>query len=224
MTPGLSAGIGMTSARTRDRLVERLRREGITDPAVLDRIREVPRHLFVDEALASRAYEDTALPLGYGQTISQPFVVAFMTQALIEGLPARKAFAKVLEVGAGCGYQTAVLAPFVRHLYSIERIQPLIKRAQKLMRGLKINNVSLRHADGMKGWPSRAPFDGMLVAAAPESPPEELLDQLADGGRLIIPVGRSGRQSLVRITRHGNEFKREELLPVTFVPLVGGTE
>lgn len=219
-----SAGIGMTSARTRERLVERLRREGITSSAVLERMREVPRHLFVDEALASRAYEDTALPLGYGQTISQPYVVAFMTQALIEGADAGKGLAKVLEIGAGCGYQTAVLAPFVRHLYSVERIQPLLKRAQKLMRALKINNVSLRHADGLKGWPSRAPFDGILVAAAPESPPAELLDQLADGGRLVIPVGRGGAQSLVRITRHGEELKREELLPVSFVPLVGGTE
>jgi protein-L-isoaspartate(D-aspartate) O-methyltransferase len=220
----LSAGIGMTSARTRDRLIERLRSEGILNSAVLERIREVPRHLFVDEALASRAYEDTALPLGHGQTISQPFVVAFMTQALIEGLPPGQTLAKVLEIGTGCGYQSAVLAPFVRHLYSVERIYPLLKRAQKLMRALKINNVSMRHADGLNGWQSRAPFDGILVAAAPESEPSKLLDQLADGGRLIIPVGRAGRQSLLRITRHGKELKREELLPVSFVPLVGGTE
>lgn len=216
-------GIGMTSARTRERLVERLKAEGIKDPAVLDRIRAVPRHLFVDEALASRAYEDTALPIGFGQTISQPYVVALMTQALIEGLGGKK-LVKVLEIGTGCGYQTAVLAPFAQHIYSVERIQPLVQRARAMLAQLKISNVSVRHADGWHGWRSQAPFQGILVAAAPVEIPPELLEQLADGGRMIIPIGGRGRQSLVRVTREGTQFHREELLPVSFVPFVEGTE
>jgi protein-L-isoaspartate(D-aspartate) O-methyltransferase len=216
-------GIGMTSARTRERLVERLKSEGIKNPAVLDRIRAVPRHLFVDEALASRAYEDTALPIGFGQTISQPYVVALMTEALIEGLGGKK-IVKVLEVGTGCGYQTAVLAPFAQHIYSVERIQPLQQRARAMLAQLKISNVSLRHADGWHGWRSQAPFQGILVAAAPVEIPPELLEQLADGGRMIIPIGGRGRQSLLRVTREGTEFHREELLPVSFVPFVEGTE
>ena len=214
------SGIGMTSARTRERLVERLRTEGIGNESVLQRIREVPRHLFVDEALASRAYEDTALPLGYGQTISQPYIVAFMTQALLGG--ATEKLTKVLEIGTGCGYQTAVLAPFVQHVYSVERIQPLLKRARQRMRELKISNVSMRHADGWHGWRSQAPFDGILVAAAPVDIPTELLGQLADGGRLVIPIGGIGRQALLVVTRQGTEFKRQEVLPVSFVPLLEG--
>jgi len=217
-------GIGMTSARTRDRLVERLRNAGITNEAVLARIREVPRHLFVDEALDSRAYEDTALPIGHGQTISQPYVVALMTEELIRGLPEGDKLTKVLEIGTGCGYQTAVLAPFVQHVYSVERIQPLLKRAGQVLRELKINNVSLRHADGWRGWRSQAPFQGILVAAAPETIPSELLEQLDDGARLVIPTGHRGRQSLLSVTRHGSEFEHKELLPVSFVPLVQGTE
>lgn len=213
-------GIGMTSARTRDRLVERLKAEGIENTAVLERIRTVPRHLFVDEALASRAYENTALPIGYGQTISQPYIVAAMTEALIEG---GKKPTRVLEIGTGCGYQTAVLAPFAQHIYSVERIAPLLNRARATLAELRISNVSLRHADGWHGWRSQAPFQGILVAAAPEEVPQELLDQLDDGGRLVIPVGGRRGQQLVRITRHGNEYEREELLPVTFVPLVEGT-
>jgi protein-L-isoaspartate(D-aspartate) O-methyltransferase len=223
MTDARFAGIGMTSARTRERLVERLKSEGIKNPAVLDRIRAVPRHLFVDEALASRAYEDTALPIGFGQTISQPYVVALMTEALIEGLGGKK-IVKVLEVGTGCGYQTAVLAPFAQHIYSVERIQPLQQRARAMLAELKISNASLRHADGWHGWRSQAPFQGILVAAAPVEIPPELLEQLADGGRMIIPIGGRGRQSLVRVTREGTEFHREELLPVSFVPFVEGTE
>lgn len=213
-------GIGMTSARTRDRLVERLKAEGIENTAVLERIRAVPRHLFVDEALASRAYENTALPIGFGQTISQPYIVAAMTEALIEG--GRKP-TRVLEIGTGCGYQTAVLAPFVQHIYSVERIAPLLNRARATLAELKISNVSLRHADGWHGWRSQAPFQGMLVAAAPEIVPPELLEQLDDGGRLVIPVGPPGKQMLVRVTRMGNELKREQLLPVSFVPFVEGT-
>jgi protein-L-isoaspartate(D-aspartate) O-methyltransferase len=217
-------GIGMTSARTRDRLVERLRQEGITHEGVLERIRSVPRHMFVDEALESRAYEDTALPIGYGQTISQPYVVALMTAALISDPPPSVKLAKVLEIGTGCGYQTAVLAPFVQHVYSVERINPLLKRAQENLRALDINNVSLRHSDGWHGWRSQAPFQGILVAAAPPDVPPELLEQLDEGGRLVIPIGPRGRQSLVRITREGNEFKRRRLTSVSFVPFVEGTE
>jgi len=214
-------GIGMTSARTRERLIDRLKMEGIKNAAVLDRIRCVPRHLFVDEALASRAYEDTALPIGFGQTISQPFVVALMTEALIAG---GKKLTKVLEVGTGCGYQTAVLAPFVQHVYSVERIQPLVQRARARLSELKISNVSVRHADGFHGWRSQAPFQGILVAAAPQEIPQELREQLDDGGRMIIPIGMRGKQRLLRITRNGAEFEEEELIPVSFVPFVEGTE
>jgi protein-L-isoaspartate(D-aspartate) O-methyltransferase len=214
-------GIGMTSARTRERLVDRLKSEGVTNAAVLDRIRSVPRHLFVDEALASRAYEDTALPIGFGQTISQPYVVALMTEALIAN---GKKLTKVLEIGTGCGYQTAVLAPFVQHVYSVERIQPLVQRARAMLNKLKISNVSLRHADGWHGWRSQAPFQGIIVAAAPERIPPELCEQLDDGGRMIIPIGARGRQSLLRVTRDGDEFVKEDLLAVSFVPFVEGTE
>ena len=218
----------MTSARTRERLIERLKAEGVRDVAVLERIRSVPRHLFVDEALASRAYEDTPLPIGFSQTISQPFVVARMTEALIEGYEGKK-IPKVLEIGTGCGYQTAVLAPFVQHIYSVERIQPLVQRARMKLAELKISNVSLRHSDGWLGWKSQAPFQGILVAAAPERIPPELVEQLDDGGRMIIPIGaqpgaRGPMQRLLRVTRHGSEIEQEELLPVNFVPMVAGTE
>jgi protein-L-isoaspartate(D-aspartate) O-methyltransferase len=216
-------GIGMTSARTRERLIERLKSEGITNAAVLERVRAVPRHLFVDEALASRAYEDTALPIGFGQTISQPYIVAAMTEALIEGTSAKK-LTRVLEIGTGCGYQTAVLAPFVQHIYSVERIQPLLQRARSMLASLGITNVSLRHADGWHGWRSQAPFQGIIVAAAPELVPPELYEQLDQGGRMVIPIGARGHQTLLRVTRVGDEFHREELLPVSFVPFVEGTE
>lgn len=215
-----TSGIGMTSARTRERLIKTLRAQGIGNEAVLERMRQVPRHLFVDEALASRAYENTVLPIGFGQTISQPYIVALMTQALIEDreLP----LPKVLEIGTGCGYQTAVLAAFARHIYGIERINALIRPSRQRLRTLRINNVSLRHADGFEGWASQAPFDGILVAAAPTEVPESLLAQLDEGGRLLIPVGPSGRQSLVRITRQGDDFKTESLSAVSFVPLIAG--
>jgi protein-L-isoaspartate(D-aspartate) O-methyltransferase len=184
------AGIGMTSARTRERLVQRLRDQGITNAAVLDQIRNVPRHLFVDEALATRAYEDTALPIGHGQTISQPFVVARMTEAMIEaGTPG-----KVLEIGTGCGYQTAVMSPLVRFVYSIERIGALQERARQRLRELNISNVHLRHGDGFQGWSGHAPYDVILMAAAPLAIPDVLFQQLAPGGRLIAPVGPEGRQ------------------------------
>jgi protein-L-isoaspartate(D-aspartate) O-methyltransferase len=208
----------MTSARTRERLVARLREQGISDERVLDRIRDVPRHLFVDEALASRAYEDTALPLGHGQTISQPYIVARMTSALVEDNDPRK----VLEVGTGCGYQTAVLAPLVGTVYSIERIAALQKRARQVLRELGIRNVHLRHGDGFEGWPAFAPFDGIIVAAAARSVPATLCEQLANGGRLIIPVGPDRAQRLLRVTRRGDTFEQEELDLVTFVPLLPG--
>lgn len=213
------SGIGMTSARTRDRLVQRLREQGIASLAVLDRIRNVPRHIFVDEALGSRAYEDTALPIGFGQTISQPYIVARMTEALLQGGSAHK----VLEVGTGCGYQTAVLAPLVERLYTIERIEPLLDRAKERLKELGVRNVRFRHADGSVGWKTQAPFDGILVAAAPLVVPEALLKQLQVGGRLLVPVGPEGEQELIRFTRREQRIDRESLGPVAFVPLLGGT-
>ena len=218
MTDTRMSGIGMTSARTRDRLVQRLREQGITNPAVLDRIRNVPRHIFVDEALGSRAYEDTALPIGFGQTISQPYIVARMTEALLEGATADK----VLEVGTGCGYQTAVLAPLVTHLYTLERIEPLLARARLRLKELGVRNVRFRHGDGALGWKTHAPYDGILVAAAPLSVPEALLKQLKVGGRLIVPIGPEGEQQLVRFTRREQRVERENLGAVAFVPLLGG--
>jgi protein-L-isoaspartate(D-aspartate) O-methyltransferase len=211
-------GIGMTSARTRDRLIARLREQGITDNEVLERIRSVPRHVFVDEALASRAYEDTALPIGHGQTISQPYIVARMTQALLESGKPRK----VLEVGTGCGYQTAVLAPLVVNVYSIERIAALQLKARQTLRDLRISNVYMKHGDGFEGWAAYAPFDGIIVAAASYAVPTALLEQLADGGRLVIPVGSDREQQLLRITRRGERYEREVLGPVVFVPLLQG--
>ena len=212
------AGIGMTSARTRDRLVQRLREQGISNLAVLDRIRNVPRHIFVDEALGSRAYEDTALPIGFGQTISQPYIVARMTEALLEG----GALESVLEVGTGCGYQSAVLAPLVERLYTIERIGALLERAKERLKELGIRNVKFQHGDGTAGWKTQAPFDGILVAAAPLSLPEALLKQLAPGGRLVVPVGPEGEQELTRYTRREQGIERESLGRVAFVPLLGG--
>jgi protein-L-isoaspartate(D-aspartate) O-methyltransferase len=218
MTDARLAGIGMTSARTRDRLVQRLREQGIANLAVLDRVRNVPRHIFVDEALGSRAYEDTALPIGFGQTISQPYIVARMTEALLEaGVPD-----KVLEVGTGCGYQTAVLAPLVARVYTIERIEPLLARARLRLKELGIRNVRFRHGDGTLGWKAHAPFDGILVAAAPLTVPEALIKQLRIGGRLIVPVGPEGEQELVRFTRREQRVERDSLGSVAFVPLVGG--
>ncbi len=211
-------GIGMTSARTRDRLVQRLREQGITDLRVLERVRVLPRHIFVDEALSSRAYEDTALPIGWGQTISQPFIVARMTEALLAGGP----LGKVLEIGTGCGYQTAMLAPFAEKIFSIERVEPLLLKAKERAKELEIRNVRFRHGDGMKGWPTQAPFDGIIAAAAPLTMPEALVQQLAPGGRLIVPVGPEGQQQLIRLTRRESGIHREVLGPVAFVPLLGG--
>ncbi len=215
-----NAGIGMTSARTRERLIQRLREQGISNLNVLDRIRNVPRHLFVDEALSSRAYEDTALPIGFGQTISQPYVVARMTEALLMGGPLHN----VLEVGTGCGYQTAVLAPLVTRLSTIERIKPLLDRAKARLKEMGIKNVRLRHGDGMQGWKAHAPYDAILVAAAPLAVPQALLAQLSPkGGRLVLPVGPEGKQELYRIVRRDDHFIRDRLGGVSFVPLIGGT-
>ncbi len=220
MSPGGQTlqGIGMTSARTRDRLVSRLRTQGIGSEDVLQQIRNVPRHLFVDEALASRAYEDTALPIGHGQTISQPYVVARMTEALLDGFTGEK----VLEIGTGCGYQTAVLAPLVKRIYSVERIPELLRKTRQRLRDLNIYNVQFRPGDGWQGWPKYAPYDGIIVAAAAPVLPEKLLEQLAPGGRLVMPVGPSGRQELALVTRHDDHFEQQSLGAVSFVPLVPG--
>ncbi len=215
---GGRSGIGMTSARTRDRLVERLRAQGIRSSAVLERIRSVPRHLFVDEALASRAYEDTALPIGLGQTISQPFVVARMTETLLEDFTPER----VLEVGTGCGYQTAVLAPLVKKVFTVERISELLRKTQQRLHRLDIYNVQYRRGDGWEGWPKYAPYDGILVTAAAPEVPSKLLEQLAKGGRMVIPVGPSGRQELTRIVREDDHFSQTPLGGVSFVPLVRG--
>ena len=215
-------GIGMTSARTRERLVKRLADGGISNHAILERIRSVPRHLFVDEALQSRAYEDSALPIGHSQTISQPYIVALMTQALVDGKTAGE-LRKVLEVGTGCGYQTAVLASLVGTIYTIERIRDLSRSTRTRLSELGVHNVRYRHGDGMEGWPGQAPFDGILVAAAPSGIPQALMDQLAVGGRLIIPVGPAGQQELVRMTRTASGLEQEVLCQVSFVPLLEGT-
>jgi len=217
--PRLS-GIGMTSARTRERLVQRLQDQGIRDQRVLDRIRNVPRHLFMDEALATRAYEDIALPIGFGQTISQPYIVARMTEALLEAGPAPK----VLEIGTGCGYQTAVLAPLVQELYTIERILTLLGKARRTLRELRMRNVHCRHEDGSVGWAARAPFDAILLTAAPHDVPSALFDQLVVGGRLIAPVGPDGRQALMRFTKMEDRLQKESLGAVSFVPLLSGLQ
>lgn len=210
-------GIGMTSQRTRDRLIARLQDQGICNYAVLEAIRSVPRHWFVDEALAHRAYEDTALPIGHGQTISQPYIVARMTELLIEGAP----LDKVLEIGTGSGYQTAVLARFAKEIVSLERIKVLQEKARHRLRALKINNVMLRYADGSVGLQEKAPFDGILAAAAPADVPQELLEQLAIGGRLVIPIGEH-EQKLFRITRTEQGYEREFIEDVRFVPFRSG--
>jgi protein-L-isoaspartate(D-aspartate) O-methyltransferase len=208
----------MTSQRTRERLIQRLRDEGVRDERVLDAMRNVPRHLFVDEALASRAYEDTALPIGFGQTISQPFIVGVMTQTLLAGGPVKK----VLEIGSGSGYQTAVLAGLVPEVFSVERLAPLFQLGHKRLRQLNCRNVRLRLGDGTEGWQEHAPYDGILVAAAPAQIPQPLLDQLAVGGRLVIPVGDQGVQELKLVQRTDKGYTTERLELVSFVPLVRG--
>ena len=207
----------MTSQRTRERLIQRLMDQGITRFEVLEAIRTVPRHLFVDEALAHRSYEDTALPIGYGQTLSQPYVVAKMSElALAQGRPK-----KVLELGSGSGYQTAILASLVDEICAIERIKPLLERARKQLRALRVRNVRLRHGDGLDGWASEAPFDLILGAAAPERLPTQLLEQLAPGGRLILPVGGE-QQQLMMVTATPEGYVEEVIEEVNFVPMVRG--
>ena len=207
----------MTSQRTRDRLVQRLRSEGIVNPAVLEAIRATPRHLFVDEALASRAYEDTALPIGCGQTISQPYIVARMTELLLEVEPR-----KVLEVGTGSGYQAAILSSLVDKVYSTERIETLASQARQRFRKLGYRNVRVQHSDGTWGWPQFEPFDAIIVTAGGEEIPKSLLEQLAMGGRLVMPLGGRTQQTLVTVTRTPTQYERVDLEPVIFVPLIGG--
>jgi len=213
-----SRGIGMTSQGTRDRLVQRLREKGISNEKVLQAIANTPRHLFVDEALSSRAYEDTALPIGQGQTISQPFVVALMTQELVKD----KKLEKVLEVGTGSGYQAAVLALLVEKVFTVERIDELLRIARRRFREAGVHNIYTRHADGHLGWPSQAPFDGILITAATQSVPPELLDQLDEGASLVAPVERDRGQRLVKFTRHGDEYEEQDLGGVIFVPMLSG--
>ena len=219
--PGRSvAGIGMTSQRTRERMVERLREQGITDARVLQAMAAVPRHLFVEEALASRAYEDSALPIGFGQTISQPFVVARMIEILIRD----RQLGKVLEVGTGCGYQAAVLASLAAEVYSVERIRELLERARDNLRDLRLKNLRLTHADGAAGLEKAAPFDSIILAAAAAEMPRALLPQLAQGGRMILPLrdGRDDAQRLILIERGTRGYTETPLDPVRFVPLKAG--
>jgi protein-L-isoaspartate(D-aspartate) O-methyltransferase len=216
-------GVGMTSQRTRDRMIHRLSEQGITDERILDIMRTTPRHIFIDEALASRAYEDTALPIGYNQTISQPYIVARMTELLFEN---KASLGNVLEIGTGCGYQTAILAQLADNVYSVERLLPLQRKAKVHTELLKLKNIRYMHSDGGWGWEDYAPYEGILVAAAPHEVPQALLDQLAVGGVMIIPVvnQEDSTQSLKRITRTEGGFQVEELEPVSFVPFLTGKE
>jgi protein-L-isoaspartate(D-aspartate) O-methyltransferase len=211
-------GIGMTSQRTRERLIQRLYEEGLSNAAVLEVIRRTPRHLFVDEAFAHRAYEDTALPIGHNQTISQPYMVGRMTELLLAAGP----LDKVLEIGTGSGYQTAVLSQLVERVFSVERIQALQERAKERLLALNLRNVVFRWGDGWEGWPALASYNGIIVTAAAAEVPQALLDQLAPGGRLVIPVGAGDVQQLMLIVREENGFSRHVLDAVRFVPLLNG--
>lgn len=214
---GTKSGIGMTSLRTRERMISRLREQGIKDEVTLHAMNEVPRHIFVDEALSIRAYEDVSLPIGFGQTISQPYIVARMTELLRNGADLNK----VLEIGTGCGYQTAILSHIAKEVLSVERIRPLVMKARSNLRTLKCTNVKLDHADGSEGLAAFAPFDGIIVTAAASHVPQELLEQLAIGGRLVIPIGTSA-QTLYVIERQAKEYIQTKLEAVKFVPLLGG--
>ena len=214
----LRRGIGMTSQRTRERLIQRLYDEGLSNAQVLEVIRRTPRHLFVDEALAHRAYEDTALPIGHNQTISQPYIVGRMTELLLAAGP----LDKVLEIGTGCGYQTAVLAQLVERVFTVERIQALQDRAKERLAELNLRNVVYRWGDGWEGWSALAPYNGIMVTAAAAEVPQALLDQLAIGGRLVIPVGAGDEQELLLIVREEDGFSRHVLDAVRFVPLLQG--
>lgn len=216
--PVVAQGTGMTSQRARDRLVERLKAQGIGDPRVLEVIDRVPRHLFVDEALASRAYEDTALPIGMGQTISQPYVVALMTATLLRD----RVPTKVLEIGTGSGYQAAVLSQLVGEVHTVERIDELLRQARKRFRQLGYKNIRSKHDDGNIGWREHAPFDALIVTAARDSLDPALLDQVAVGGVAVAPLGPAGQQTLIRMVRGTDGWSRENLGAVSFVPLVRG--
>lgn len=207
----------MTSERTRNRLIDRLRDQGIDNERLLEAMRTVPRHLFIDDALSHRAYEDTALPIGGGQTISQPYIVARMTQELLKINPRR-----VLEIGTGCGYQTAILAQLCDRVYSIERLDSLHRQARKTLAGLSISNVMLQLGDGYLGWPVAAPFDAIIITAAPPSIPEKLLSQMQNGGKMIVPVGSGRAQTLQLLTREGDQFFQDDLEAVSFVPMIAG--
>ena len=211
-------GTGMTSQRTRSRLVERLRAQGIKNEHILNIISEVPRHAFVDEALAHRAYEDTALPIGFKQTISQPYIVAKMTEALFADTPIKS----VLEIGTGSGYQTAVLSRLVPKVYTVERIGGLLTRAKELLAAIGYRNIQFKHTDGGMGWPERGPFDAIIVTASPRVIPEALIDQLSPTGRMLVPVGEARNQELVMVQRNGDEVARQVLEAVRFVPLLSG--
>ncbi|KZX71815.1 protein-L-isoaspartate O-methyltransferase [Oleiphilus sp. HI0009] len=209
-------GIGMTSRRTRLRLVQRLRDKGIADERVLEAIADTPRHIFLDEALSHRAYEDTALPIGHNQTISQPYIVARMTELLVQHQPRR-----VLELGTGSGYQAAILSQVVDELYTVERISPLLNKARQRFERIGYRNIYSRHADGGIGWPEQAPFDAIMVTAAPKEIPLELLRQLKDGGKMIVPLG-DVQQNLTIVTRRGEQFLKDVIEPVMFVPFLPG--
>lgn len=213
-----AAGLGMTSQRARDRLIERLRALGIEHRGVLEVMRQLPRHLFVDEGLESRAYEDSALPIGLGQTISQPFIVARMTELLLASQPK-----KVLEIGTGSGYQAAVLAPLVEQVFSVERIESLLRNARRRLRAMKIENVRTRHSDGRLGWAEEAPFDAIIATAAGDVIEPALLAQLAPNGVLLAPVGTASEQRLIRVQRTDSGFQEQVFEAVVFVPLLGGT-
>ena len=211
-------GVGMTSQRTRSRLVERLREQGIHNEHILDVINETPRHAFVDEALANRAYEDTALPIGFNQTISQPYIVAKMTEAILADGPV----GNVLEVGTGSGYQTAILARLVPKVYTVERISGLLNRAKALLSTIGYRNIQFKHADGGTGWSDRGPFDAIMVTASPRVIPEALIEQLSITGRMLVPVGEARHQKLVLVQRKGDEVERQVLEAVRFVPMLSG--
>ena len=211
------SGIGMTSQRTRMRMIDRLREQGIVNEAVLNVMNEIPRHIFVEDALASRAYEDFALPLGFGQTISQPYIVARMTELLLADNP----LGKVLEIGTGCGYQTAILARLTTEVYSVERLMQLLAKARKHLRELRISNVRFKHADGHIGIPEAAPFDAILVTAAATHVPAALKEQLAVGGRMVVPIG-AREQCLCMIERGPRGFSETRLDAVNFVPMLSG--
>ncbi|MGO9445777.1 MAG: protein-L-isoaspartate(D-aspartate) O-methyltransferase [Thiobacillaceae bacterium] len=216
----LRSGIGMTSARTRGRMLDRLRDQGIKDAMVLAAMGAIPRHLFVDEALQSRAYEDTPLPIGFGQTISSPYIVARMTELARN----HRTLNRVLEVGAGCGYQSAVLAKLSKEVMAVERIASLVGKTRQRLRNLRIQNIKLKHGDGMNGLPEAAPFDAIVVSAAFAAVPAELKSQLAEGGRMVMPFGIQDHQNLLVIERQGEQFLEERLEPVRFVPLLPGVD